>query len=122
MSSKTAPDAPAPGDVVVAPAGKRQRQRQRRPLSLAIRLAAAYGIAAFVLLWLTCVYGYWSLVRSFEHENYTFLSEEVEEVRVLLGGKFGGAVHLREHLAQDAAAHHASPLCRRAMDPKGEIL
>src|SRR5688572_19869760 len=115
MSSKTAPDTPAPNAVA---AGK----RQRRPLSLAIRLAAVYGIAAFALLWLTCVYGYWSLVRSFEHEDFNFLSEEVEEVRMILASETGGEAALRDHLRRESAAHLSSPLFMRALHPDGQII
>src|SRR4051795_2788569 len=75
MSSKTAPDAPAPPPT---------------SWSLATRLTLWYAVSSFVLIAASTAFMYWALIDKLESEDDQFMAEKVELVRVLLRGPSSG--------------------------------
>src|SRR5262245_57374487 len=75
MSSKSAPDSPAPS---------------RKGWSLATRLTLWYAASSFVLIAASTGFLYWALVHKLEAEDDQFMAEKVEIVGALLRHRSDG--------------------------------
>jgi two-component system heavy metal sensor histidine kinase CusS len=107
MSSKTAPDTPAPG-------------RARGAWPLAARLTAWYAGSAFVLVLVATGFLYWALVASLNRQDDATLAGKVLILRTLLRDRPGDEAALRQEAEEGAwAASHQGPVWLRILDEKG---
>jgi two-component system heavy metal sensor histidine kinase CusS len=92
MSSTT------PSDLTAAPA----RPRRRQPMSLAGRLTLTYAVSTGLLLLVAAGLMYYQLVASLQHENLSYLNEEVREVRADLRQPLATVPAIRREVDNDS--------------------
>src|SRR5277367_3241311 len=63
------------------PAAPPARPHRKQPMSLAGRLTVTYAVSTGLLLLVAAGLMYYQLVASLQHENLSYLNEEVREVR-----------------------------------------
>lgn len=112
MSSKTARD----------PAKSPGRHLSGTPWSLAVRLAAGYCGAAFVLLLVTTTFAYWALARNLEREDDEYVAGLIAEIEMLLRTDAGNVSALKAELDRESAAQFSERLYVRVLDSHQRVL
>ncbi len=109
MSSKTAPDGPAP-------------RRVSPPWSLAARLTAWNAGSAFALILAATGSLYWALGRSLDQEDDNQLADQVRVLRDLLADRPGDLEAVRQEAEQEFLSRQHTQVYVRLMDAAGGVL
>lgn len=109
MSSKTEADKIAP-------------PRQKRPASLALRLAVAFAVAAFLLLLAAIAFPYFALAFNLDREDNESLTEKVAVIDALARKSPVNSAEFRDDLQQEAELQVSSPVVLRVLRADGSSL
>ena len=109
MSSKTEGDSIVPS-------------QQERPASLALRLAVAFAVAAFMLLLAAIAFPYFALAFNLDREDNESLTEKVAVIDALERKSPVNSAEFRDDLQQEAELQVSSPVVVRVLRDDGSSL
>lgn len=112
MSSKTALD-PGHGPF---------RRWIRGPWSLAARLAAGFGAAAFGILLVAMSLLYWALVSNLDREDNEYLAEKIASLETPLRDRPQDVAALQAEVEQESQQHFYPPVLIRVFDGNGQLM
>jgi len=96
--------------------------RQNRPASLALRLAVAFAVAAFLLLLAAIAFPYFALAFNLDREDNESLTEKVAVIDALARKSPVNSAEFRDDLQQEAELQVSSPVVLRVLRADGHVL